>query len=456
MIDYHQQKREESALVEGLSPKQACVVAWQATDEALCLSVGAVRSGKTHAAVRAFVEWTWEVPEHSNCLHLILAQSLNVIRNDIWNQMVAYVEGRNDRYTVQFSPWNSEMYIGFKLKNRSRSIDFDRPMTKYLTVAGDDEATFTRLMGCTAHSMLFDELTLAPQSFFTGALGRLSYNNSKAWLMCNPGTPRHWLKTDYIDRGHIDLHQDFTFEDNPWLGEPTKERMRRLFIPGSVAYKRYIDGEWVASEGAIYPEYHTISLDSVDHFEERIRRVTIGHDHGVNDPCVFQPVAELDFPMRHRGVEMRYIALPSLVFEHGETEKTLTDREILDQLLNYCIQTWGRSTPIRLVRDVAPIAANFGRELRRAFKKRTAFKSFHITSADTDVLHGIRRTNGLLATGLLAIDETAKDLLDEIDGYEWDDRAKKERPLDGDDHHCDALRYAAMKIGRVTIGMLKR
>ena len=179
MID-HQEKREESALAEGLSPKQAKVVAWQAaTDESLCLSVGAVRSGKTHASVRAFVEWT-RTPEHWGYLHLILAQSLNVIRNDIFRMIVDYVEGENDRYTADFSVFNSELVIGFKKKGRSLDVDKNRPHTKYLTVAGDDDDTFRRVMGCTAHSMLFDELTLVPQSFFTGALGRLSYNNSKA------------------------------------------------------------------------------------------------------------------------------------------------------------------------------------------------------------------------------------------------------------------------------------
>lgn len=468
--DYHRERRTESALAEGLSPKQARVVAWQAAiDESLCLSVGAVRSGKTHASVRAFVEWT-RLPEHSDKLHLICAQSLNVIRNDIMVMILKYIEGQNNCFTAQLSVFNSELLIGFKRDNRSQAVDKKRPFTRYLAVAGDDEDTFRRLMGCTAHSMLFDELTLVPQSFFVGAVGRLSYEGSKAWLMCNPGPPRHWLKLDYIDRGLIDFYQTFTFEDNPWLQERVKERMRRLFIPGSVAYKRYILGEWVASEGAIYPEYHTFSLDSLDHFRNenkdfptydglRIRRVTIGHDHGVNDPCVFQPVVELDYPIQHKGLNIRFIALPSLMFEHGDTSNTLTDREILDRYLRWQIETFGRSTRVRFVRDTSPVAANFSRELRRS-AKRGRFNSFQIVSADNlnerDVLNGIRRLNGLLATGDLAIDETCKHLLDEIDGYEWNDRANREKPIDGNDHHCDALRYAAMKLGRAVFGPVRQ
>ena len=434
----------------GLSPKQQQLVEWMGNiEESLCLAVGAIRSGKTYAAVQAFCEWT-QLPDHRDKLHLICSQSINVVRSSIVPEIRTWVEKEIEGMTAHFTPRYSELYIGHR---KGPLVDTSLPHTRYLVVSGDNEDTYTRLMGVTAHSMLFDELTLVPRNLFVSALGRLSYGTSKCWAMCNPGTPRHWLKMDFIDRGLVDLHLNFTFEDNPWLDERVKERFRTFYIPGSSMYQRYIEGKWVAAEGAIYPKYHTVDLEKIEDLSFRIRRITVGHDHGVTDPCVFLPVAELDVPITVDGKQVHYVTLPALVFD--QDEESLTDAQLLDKFMQGYVERWGRKLPLRFVRDLAPVAANFWRELRYN-KMRLRFNSFMVSSADRDVLMGIRKTNGLLATGSLILNEQDENLLNEIDGYEWDDRAKRDQPKDGNDHHMDALRYAAMKLGRGTIGRLKR
>ena len=101
--------------------------------------------------------------------------------------------------------------------------------------AGHDEASHTRLQGLTAHSVLADEVTLYPEVFWKTLLSRCTFDDSKLWATCNPQGKRHWLKKDYIDQGKIDTIQQFTFDDNPILGQATKQReMRTCFRVSSI------------------------------------------------------------------------------------------------------------------------------------------------------------------------------------------------------------------------------
>ena len=64
-------------------------------------------------------------------------------------------------------------------------------------------------------------------------------------MNCNPESPYHFLKTDYLDRAkekHI-VHLHFTMDDNLSLSPAVKERYERLY--SGMWYRRMILGEWV-------------------------------------------------------------------------------------------------------------------------------------------------------------------------------------------------------------------
>lgn len=91
-----------------------------------------------------------------------------------------------------------------------------------------------------------------PESFVTQAVARCSIDGAKYWFTCNPGSPYHWFKLNWIDKAKeknlIYLH--FTMDDNLSLTEETKARYKKNFV--GVFYKRFILGLWVVAEGAIY------------------------------------------------------------------------------------------------------------------------------------------------------------------------------------------------------------
>ena len=62
-------------------------------------------------------------------------------------------------------------------------------------------------------------------------IGRCSVPGARIWMNCNPESPYHFLKTDYLDRAkekHI-VHLHFTMDDNLSLSPAVKERYERLY-----------------------------------------------------------------------------------------------------------------------------------------------------------------------------------------------------------------------------------
>ena len=123
---------------------------------------------------------------------------------------------------------------------------------------GKDESSQDLVQGVTLAGVFFDEVALMPESFVNQATGRCSVDGSKFWFNCNPGSPLHWFKVNWIDaikstdaERHKDLvYLHFMMDDNLSLTEQIKARYRSLYT--GVFYKRYILGEWVVADGVIY------------------------------------------------------------------------------------------------------------------------------------------------------------------------------------------------------------
>ena len=117
---------------------------------------------------------------------------------------------------------------------------------------GKDERSQDLIQGITLAGMFFDEVALMPESFVNQATGRCSVTGSKFWFNCNPNSPRHWFKVNWIDKceeKHI-IYLHFTMDDNLSLSEQIKERYRSMYV--GVFFKRYILGLWCVAEGLVY------------------------------------------------------------------------------------------------------------------------------------------------------------------------------------------------------------
>lgn len=85
---------------------------------------------------------------------------------------------------------------------------------------------------------------------------------------------------------------------------------------------------------------------------------------------------------------------------------------------------------------IDPSAASFITELRT--------RGFYVTTADNEVLDGIRVVGSLLARRMIRINRKCKGLTGEMQSYVWDDKAAErgeEKPVKQKDHGPDALRY---------------
>ena len=321
--------------------------------------MGTVRSGKTWSAALAFGLCTQRLAKGHT--HFILGRKLRVIENEILPVMEMVAELCEQQF--QYVRVDNMVHIGKQ---------------KYHLVAGVDERSYERLQGFTVHSCLIDEATLVPESFLEMALTRMTFRDSKMWLTCNPSYPLHYLKRKWIDKGKVDVHLQFTFEDNPTLAEETKQRFRDQF--DGVFAKRYIDGLWFAGEGLVFPEYHYAPRPK----PEDVKRTDIGIDYGPASTTAFVVLQSLKNGTHH----IRAVA----GVEGGPSRKNQPDSVLAREAHRLHLHYRAKA----LVVD--PSAASF-----RAALLAIPQRKFHIRAANNQVLVGIRRTGNVLQSGRVTV-----------------------------------------------------
>ena len=136
------------------------------------------------------------------------------------------------------------------------------------------------IQGITLAGILFDEVALMPESFVNQGTGRCSVEGSKFWFNCNPDTPAHWFKKEWVDKREDKnlLYLHFTMDDNLSLADDIKRRYRGMY--SGVFFKRYIMGLWVAAEGVIYDLFVDNKESYIIDKAPPIRYATIGVDFG--------------------------------------------------------------------------------------------------------------------------------------------------------------------------------
>src|SRR5690606_4127011 len=195
-------------------------------------------------------------------------------------------------------------------------------------------------------------------------------------------------------------------------------------------YRRFILGEWVAAEGAIYD-----SWDRQRHVVTSLPRagihrwISLGVDYGTTNP--FHAV------LIGLGADRRLYAAAEWRYESRQHKRQLTDAEYSERLRAWLGEVPGIGAVRPQFVTVDPSAASFSTQLQR--------DKLRPTPAKNDVMDGIRTVSSLLAANKLLVHESCKELITEIGGYSWDDQAAlrgEERPIKVADHGVDALRYA--------------
>lgn len=254
-------------VIKKISEKQLEILKFAYDDNEAIICDGAVRSGKTVMMILSFVIWAMTYFDCTNfaiCAKTVGSAEKNIIK-----------PFRN----IETGMFTTE----YKISNRLMTVRCGRKVNYFYVYGGKDESSYMLIQGITLAGVLFDEVALMPQSFVDQAIARtLSYGNAKIWFNCNPESPAHWFKRNWIDADRVKCkHLHFLMEDNPILTSAEIERAKRSW--SGVFYDRYIRGLWVRAEGVIYRQFvDNTDMFMVDEPDEPLSLVTIGIDYGAS------------------------------------------------------------------------------------------------------------------------------------------------------------------------------
>jgi PBSX family phage terminase large subunit len=308
----------------------------------------------------------------------------------------------------------------------------------FFVFGANDEKAAEKIQGMTVGYWHGDEASLYPENFIKMGLNRMSLDGACCDLTMNPASPYHHLKTGIIDRaGELDASVfHYVLEDN-------RHNLAPNYIENLIAEydgldtlwaRRYILGEWVAAEGAIY-----------DFWDERQHVVGeapaaeywgLAADYGTSNATAVGlfGVNRKARPKVWLEAEYYYSGL--------DTGRTKTDAEFANDIIAW-LEAQGMCKGERR-KDaegfeflyagslrpryiyVDPAAASFKAELRR--------RGFPVRDADNDLVNGIRTQATLLKSGAYAVHRRCARTIRDYPGYVWDAKAQRrgeDKPLKG-------------------------
>lgn len=391
---------------------------------------GSIRSGKTVAAIFWYLLKSYFNP-NENGLYIICGKTLDTIERNILLPASQILPKENFNYS------KAARYA--HLKDSSKNINI-----KFYLIGANDEKSQSKVRGSTIFLAMIDELTEVPYSFFMMVDRGLSLPNSRVICTTNPDHPKHWVKKQYIDRA-IDLdlfYERFSIYDNLFLDQKVIENLELNFT--GVWKKRFILGEWVAAEGAIYGDSFNADIHIVDtkKYIDGCIDFYISVDYGINNPCVF-----LLFGVARDNTSF---LITEYYWDSNKEEgsKQKYAMEYLKDLAEFIKKNLPTVKTIKKI-IIDPSAKDFinlinSNEGRRVLnlKNRTAFPAKELAGgADNSVLSGIQLVVNQFNRNKFFIDKKADNTIAEFFSYMWDEKSNKDKPQKKNDHAMDAVRY---------------
>ena len=270
------QKRPAKFKFKPFSEQQRRLIHWwrpmtRASECNYVIADGSIRSGKTIACIIGFLTWSQEM--HSGQTFILAGKTMGALKKNVIRPMLQMLEAWGWPYEYVRS--GSEPHI-------------DIGSNTYYLFGANTEAAQDSLQGLTAAGAYLDEAALFPKSFVDQAIGRCSVDGWKFWMNCNPAGPHHFIREEYLTEEEKKkkkvYHLHFTMDDNLSISPKRKAEYKNSWPHGSVFYKRFILGLWVATDGLIYQQFadHTQDylVDSGWLLDNQIVYAVIGVDFG--------------------------------------------------------------------------------------------------------------------------------------------------------------------------------
>jgi PBSX family phage terminase large subunit len=300
-------------------------------------------------------------------------------------------------------------------------------------IGANDIAAETKIRGLTVAGAYVDEITILPRVFWDQLIARMSVVGAKLFGTTNPDSPSHWLKADWLGKNDPSIRSwHFTLDDNKSLDPEYVAHLKRMYV--GLWYRRFILGQWVVAEGAIYdmwdPQVHVVA--NVPIITDWL---TCAVDYGTTNP--FHAV------MIGIGVDSRLYVTREYRYDSRAERRQLTDVDYSRRL-----RQWMRTVPIpgTAIGGVTPQYVVIDPSAT-SFRVQLHQDGVSSWPADNTVVDGIRLVASLLGASprpKLLIHRSCKYLIDELPAYSWDEKYQlkgEDKPIKVNDHGCDALRY---------------
>lgn len=410
------------------SKKQRMLFNWWTKDSPVknkngIIADGAIRSGKTLCMSLSFVMWAMSSFNGMN--FGMCGKTIGSFRRNVLAVLFVTLFSRGYRFT-------------YRRGDNLLIVQRGAVTNNFYIFGGKDESSQDLVQGITFAGVFFDEVALMPQSFVNQATARCSVDGSKFWFNCNPESPAHWFKKEWIDRhdeqGLLYLH--FTMDDNLSLSEAIKARYKSQYT--GVFYDRFIRGLWVIAEGIIYDMFdakkHVVKYADI---ADKLTDATyVSCDYGTQNATVFKKWT--------KGTDGIWYSVKEYYYSGRDKGRQKTDNEYVDDLKAFI-----GDTKVRAV-IVDPSAASFIAAIGRA--------NIPVMKARNAVLDGIREVGVCLNKGKIKYTEENPHTIEEYGSYAWDPKAAErgeDVPIKTSDHCMDADRYfvhTILAVGRAKVG----
>lgn len=384
----------------------------------ILLLEGAVRSGKSYTRNFLRLKFIKSLPKGASIL--VSGRTSGTRKQNIlseWERLLGNITflRRNDRA--------GEYYLipikGFEKK-------------KIYVRGSYTQEDYKKIQGMTLDFWYGDEVTHSHKSFFDMALSRLSKRHSKCILTCNPGSPHHFLKTDFIDAIEKDAlkatyfrNYKFLFEDNPSLTSRYKTRLSNALK--GVSYDRYVKGLWILADGLIYNSFdkdiHTKKFTEQEIEElKKTGQIFVRCDYGTLNATVFLKLIKKD---------NKYYCVEEYYYSGRDSNLQVSTSVYAQRMLEFI----GTDNVKAIIVD--PSARGLIVDLCNVGLKK-------ILKANNAVLTGIRKVQNDFTENNILISKKCTNTISELETYCWDEKRSlkgEDIPKKEKDHAMDALRY---------------
>lgn len=386
------------------------------SDAFVNLAEGSIRSGKTVVSLLRWLIYVAVAPRGG--------------------ELVVVGRTRDSLYRNVFGPLMDPSLFGpmAKFTKYTNGASTATILGRTIHVLGASDAKAEKVLrGLTCAGAYVDELTVISEEFFQQLLGRCSVDGAKIFCTTNPDSPAHWVRRRFLDR--LAKLEDwrvwhFVLDDNPVLSDRIKARYRRMYT--GLWYRRFILGEWVAAEGAVFdmwdPARHVVPWAQLPAMQ---RMLALGSDYGTTNASTGLLLG--------LGRDRRLYLVDEWRHDPQHSQSRLTDGQLSASLRSWLgtthLPAGGPEQPEWVAVD--PAAASFRLQLYR--------DGLTPQEADNDVGRGISMLATLLAEGQLLVSDRCEGFIREAPGYSWDPAATEkgeDKPLKVADHSLDGGRYA--------------